>query len=96
MRPSEAWKMHRATIARLVSEYHGINPRVFGSTARSEDTDESDLDLLIDPTSLMTLSDIVDLERELRKTLGVRVNVSTPNSLSSRIRSRVLGTAVPL
>lgn len=93
MRPSEAWKLYRNLIARLVTEHHGVNPRVFGSTVRGEDTDESDLDLLIDPTNLTTLSDIVELERKLGQVLGIRVDVCTPHSLSNRIRPRVLGTA---
>jgi predicted nucleotidyltransferase len=61
MRPSEAWKLHRDTIARLVNEHHGINPRVFGSTVRGEDTYASDFDLLIDPTDRTTLHDLVEL-----------------------------------
>ena len=96
MRPSEAWKLHRGTISRVIHEHNGVNPRVFGSSIRGEDTEKSDLDLLIDPTHLTTLFDIAEIERKLREIIGVRVEVKTPNSLSSRIRTRVLESAVPL
>ncbi|WP_151639014.1 nucleotidyltransferase family protein [Noviherbaspirillum aerium] len=96
MRPSEAWRIHRAAIINLVKEHHCANPRVFGPTARGEDTEQSDLDLLIDPTEKTTLIEIHYLKRKLRTALGVRVDVCTPNSISGRIRDRVLSTAIPI
>ena len=56
MRPSLALDAHREEIRRIVIENRGLNPRVFGSTLRLEDTEASDLDLLIDPADGMTLS----------------------------------------
>jgi uncharacterized protein len=49
MKPSEALPQHRERIRRLVSEAGMTNPRVFGSVLRGEDTEESDLDILVDP-----------------------------------------------
>jgi hypothetical protein len=56
MRPSLALEGRREEIRRIVAANRGLNPRVFGSALRSEDTDESDLDLPIDPAEGMTLS----------------------------------------
>jgi uncharacterized protein len=49
MRPSLALEGRREEIRRIVAANRGLNPRVFGSALRSEDTDEGDLDLPIDP-----------------------------------------------
>src|SRR5271157_5010936 len=59
MKPSEALIAHRAELRQLVSRYGLSHPRVFGSVLSGTDTDESDLDLLVDPaesTSLLTLA----------------------------------------
>lgn len=40
--------MYRERIRAIVAHYGGVNPRVFGSVARGEDTEDSDLDILVD------------------------------------------------
>lgn len=96
MRPSEACREHKAIILQIVARHRATNPRVFGSVLRGDDTEHSDLDLLVDATEKTTLFDIVTLERELREALGVDVDVQTPESLSKRFRDTVLGEAAPL
>lgn len=59
MKPSEALTAHRDELRQLVSHYGLSRPRVFGSIVSATDTDESDLDLLVDPgqsTSLLTIA----------------------------------------
>jgi predicted nucleotidyltransferase len=46
------------------------NVRVFGSALHGDDTAESDLDLLVDPTPETTLFDIAKIQIELRNLLG--------------------------
>ena len=87
---------HHDAIRRVVESHRGLNPRVFGSVLRGEDTDDSDLDLLVDPTSETTLMDIGAIRLELRRMLGVPVDVLTPDALSDRVRDRVLTEALPL
>ena len=94
MKPSEAFNLHRDDIRRIVERNHAGNPRVFGSVVHGEDTADSDLDLLIDPTEQTTLLSIVRIESELRRLLGVQVDVQTPGSLSERFRQTVLGEAL--
>ncbi len=54
---------------------------MFGSVLRGDDTDGSDLDLLIEPTPETTLMDIGAIRYELRKLLGIPVDVLTPKAL---------------
>ncbi|MDP2824551.1 MAG: nucleotidyltransferase domain-containing protein [Sulfuritalea sp.] len=94
MKPSEAFNLHRDDIRRIVERNHAGNPRVFGSVVHGEDTADSGLDLLVDPTEQTTLLSIVRIESELRRLLGVQVDVQTPNSISDRFRQTVLGEAL--
>lgn len=96
MRPSEALRFHREEIRRVVEENRTLNPRVFGSVLRGGDTEESDLDLLVDPTPETSLMDIARIQNRLQKLLGVTVDVLTPRALPERFRSRVLSEAVPV
>ena len=96
MRPSEALRTHRAEIRQIVASHHATNVRVFGSSARDEDDEESDLDLLIDGTPELSLLDIAQMQLRLEALLGVPVDVCTPTDLPERIRSRVIVEAVPV
>ena len=96
MRPSQALQSHREAIRRIVLQHHAQNVRVFGSVLRGEDTDDSDLDLLVEPTPETTLMDIGAMRYELRKLLGVPVDVLTPNALSDSFRAQVLSEALPV
>ncbi len=96
MRPSEALHIHRESIRRIVEAHHARNPRIFGSVLRGDDTAASDLDLLIEPTPETTLLDIGAIRHELLETLGLPVDVVTPNALPERFRATVLAEAQPL
>lgn len=96
MKPSEALRINRAAIRRVVEAHRASNVRVFGSVAQGDDTDDSDLDILIDPTPETTLFDIGAIRHELRVLLGVPVDVLTPMALPDKIRESVLAQAVPL
>jgi predicted nucleotidyltransferase len=69
---------------------------VFGSVLHGEDTDDSDLDILVDPTPETTLFDIGAIRHELCKLLGVPVDVLTPNALPDKFRAAVLAEARPV
>ncbi|HOP89196.1 MAG: nucleotidyltransferase family protein [Ottowia sp.] len=96
MKPSQALEMHRAAIRRVVESHRAANARVFGSVLLGQDTDSSDLDLLVDPTPDTTLFDIGAMRHELGQLLGVPVDVLTPNALPDRFRARVLAQARPV
>jgi len=96
MRPSEALQIHRILVRQIVESHHAQNPRVFGSVLHGDDSEESDLDLLIEPTHETTLMDIGAIRLELRKLLGVPVDVLTPKALPDRFKDQVLATAVAI
>jgi len=96
MRPSTALLQHRAAIQRATGRFRATNPRVMGSVLHGNDTDASDLDLLLDPMPGATLFDLGGLQEELEELLGVRVDVVTPRDLPECFRAQVLAEARPV
>lgn len=96
MRPSEALSLHRARIREIALSHRVSGVRVFGSASRGEDGPDSDLDLLVEPTAQTTLLDIGAIRYELKKLLGLEVDVLTPNSLPPTFREQVLREALPV
>ncbi len=96
MKPSEALNTHRSSIRRIVESHRACNPRVFGSVLHGNDTHDSDLDILIDPTPETTLFDIGAIRHELLQLLGLPVDVLTPKSLPDKFRALVLAEAMPI
>lgn len=96
MKPSVALETKRAAIRSVVERHNALNARVFGSVVHGDDHDESDLDILIDPTPETSLMDVAKIQVELETLLGVNVNVLTPKALPDRFRQVVLAEAVPV
>lgn len=97
MKPSEALRLHRNDIRRVVELNGARNPRVFGSALHGDDTSDSDLDLLVDPIEGMTtLTSLVRIKREVEALTGVTTDVLTPMALHERFRQRVLAEATPV
>lgn len=96
MKPPEALTSNRTAIQRVVESHHARNARVFGSILHSEDTDSSDLDILIDSTPDTTLFDIGAIRHELSKLLGVSVDVLRPKALPNSFRAKILTEARPM
>jgi uncharacterized protein len=70
--------------------------RVFGSVIHGDDTEDSDLDLLVDPTAATTLMTLAAIQLAAERLMSVRVDVLTPKSLLQRFRERVLLEAIPV
>jgi predicted nucleotidyltransferase len=84
-------RSHLLPIARrIVAAHRACDPRVFGSVARGEDTEDSDLDLLVDTVEETSLFDLAAIELEL---LGVPVQVTAGGAISGELRERVLTDA---
>lgn len=96
MKPSLALASNRDAVRRVVAAHRACNPRVFGSVAHGDDDEDSDLDILIDPTSETTLMDVAAIQVELERLLGVSVDVLTPRALPDTFRNVVLSEAVPV
>jgi predicted nucleotidyltransferase len=93
MRPSLALQQHRDEIRRIALSHRVTNVRVFGSALHVDDTEDSDLDLLVEPTAETTLMDIGAIQCELIKLLGISVDVLTPNALPEKFRAQVMTEA---
>lgn len=91
----ELRKTHREAILRIAAEYGVTDIRVFGSVARGEATEGSDIDLLVRLSRPLGL-DFFDFEDRLEKTLGVEMDVVTENGLHHLLKDRILSDAVPL
>lgn len=96
MKPSIALDQNRDAVRALIAQSRVTNPRVFGSAARDEDHEDSDLDLLVDALPGTTLFDLGDLQYKMEQLLGIRVDLRTPGDLPKQFRQRVIDSAKPL
>jgi hypothetical protein len=96
MKPSQALARHRSAIREIVARNRAANPRVFGSVRHGRDREGSDLDLLVDPTPDASLFDLGAIQFEIKRLVGVEVDVLTPDDLPEQFRARVLREAQPV
>lgn len=97
MEIEELLKQKREEILRVAAEHGAFNVRVFGSVARGEADEHSDIDFLVD-YSLDKVSGWfpAGLVLDLEVLLGCKVDVATELTLKERIRAQVLNEAIPL
>ena len=93
---SEVYSLNRKEIRELTSRYPVTNVRLFGSVARGDDCDTSDIDLLVDPLPSATLFDLGGLQYELQSLLKVKVDLVTPGDLPINVREAVITEAKPV
>ena len=96
MRPSIALQTHRDAIREIALSHRVKNVRVFGSALHGDDTEDSDLDLLVDPTPETTLMDIAKIQVEVARLLNITVDVLTPRALPDKFRDQVINEARPV
>jgi predicted nucleotidyltransferase len=97
MKISELIEEKREQIITIAAKHGADNIRVFGSVARGEADEKSDLDLLIDYCSERRSPWFpLGLTYELEALLGCKVDIVTEQGLKERIKERVLNEAVPL
>ena len=89
-------KRKRKEILRLYTKYGARNVRIFGSAARGEADEGSDVDFLVEMEPGRSLLDLGGLQYELEALLGCRVDVVTVRGLKPRIRERILREAVSI
>jgi predicted nucleotidyltransferase len=91
-----ALRERRQEILAVAARHGAYNVRVFGSVARGDASDGSDVDLLVDLEAGRSLIDLGGLFMDLVDLLGHDVDIGTPASLKERVRGRVLAEAVRL
>jgi predicted nucleotidyltransferase len=96
MTAAELIRDKRGEILRLAAKRGASNVRVFGSVARGEDDEKSDVDFLVDLEPGRSLLDLGGLLMDLQDLLGRKVDVVTEKGLRQRIRDRVVREAIPL
>lgn len=96
MKPSQKIQQHYQKIQDLVQQFGIKNVRIFGSVATRQDTENSDLDLLVEANPTTTLFDIVGLKTELEELLNLKVDIVTDNSLPQKFKAEVIQSAIAL
>jgi predicted nucleotidyltransferase len=93
---NELLKQKREEILRIAAKHGARNIRVFGSVARGEGDEKSDIDFLVEMEAGRSLLDMGGLLMDLRQLLGREVDIVTEQGLKKRIRDRVLRQAVAI
>lgn len=86
----------REDILSVAAKHGAHNIRLFGSTARGEDTPESDVDILVDTDATTSSWFPAGLILDLQQILGRRVEIVTEKGLNPYLRESVLTEAIPL
>ncbi len=74
----------------LKDEYGVTALGIFGSYVCGEQTEESDIDILVDLEKPIGLVKLVRLSRDISRMLGIRTDLTTKNALKPRIGERIL------
>jgi len=86
-------QQQREDILTLCKHYHASNVRVFGSVARGENREDSDIDILIDFPDSSSVLDYVALQRELEMQLSRKVDLVISECLHPLTKEQVLQEA---
>lgn len=89
-------KIHRQELLDMMTKHGFSNLRVFGSMARSDSGEHSDVNLLVDVPEDTSALTMVGLELELQALFGRRVDLATEDMLHPFYRDRVLRESRPL
>lgn len=92
----EELRARRDEILRVATRRGARHVRIFGSVARGDADERSDIDFLVDLEQGRSLLDLGGLLMDLQALLGRPVDIVTERGLKARIRDRVLEEAVPL
>jgi len=92
----ETLRKRRDEILEIARRHGAKKIRVFGSIARGESGEESDIDLVVEYEPGTSLMDHGELIMDLQETLGCRVDVVSERGMRDRMKSRVEAEAVPL
>lgn len=86
----EIRQLLRRELPRLREAYHIDKLGIFGSYAREENSENSDVDLLVTYVQVPGLLKFIALQEELSEVLGVKVDLVMKDSLKAGIRENVL------
>jgi len=78
----------------ILRKYSVKRAGIFGSVARGEAEEESDLDILVELPKKASLLDLAGLKIELEEELKIKVDVLTYNSIYHLLLEPILGEEV--
>lgn len=87
---------YRQEILRLAKEHGARRVRIFGSRARGQATQDSDLDLLVSFREGSSLLDLIGLQQAVEDLVHTPVDVVSDRGLSPYLRDQILAEAAPL
>jgi predicted nucleotidyltransferase len=79
---------------RLKAEFHVESIGVFGSYARGEQTEGSDIDILVEFDEVVGMFQLLDLEEHLSNLLGIKVDLVTRKALKPIMGKTILQEVV--
>jgi uncharacterized protein len=91
--PGERLRSHRRRVKQIAARYGLTHVRVFGSIARGEDRQESDVDLLVDVPPGVGLFQLGRCQAELEALLGARVELIPAADLKAGVASQAFSEA---
>jgi uncharacterized protein len=94
MKREDALRKLQEHIQELEDRYPIASLSVFGSVARDEAGQDSDIDLLVEFAHPVGLFEFIELQQQLEAILGCRVDLGTPRSLKPRLKEHVLREAI--
>ena len=96
MQRDEVLRKLRENLPELRRRFAVRSLKVFGSVARDEATETSDVDILVEfaPQARVGLFKFLELKTELEALLGTKVDLVTPDAIKRRMRERILGEAI--
>lgn len=92
----ESLRTRRAEILDAAARNGAHTVRLYGSVARGQATETSDIDFLVEFEDGRSLFDLGGLVVDLEDLLGRPVDVTTPGELGVRVQRQVLTDAVDL
>ena len=96
MKRDDALEILSANQERLLKDFSVKSLSIFGSVARDEATDVSDIDVLVEfqEGKIVGLFEFIRLMHFLEKILGCKVDLATPNALRKEMREEILREAI--
>lgn len=86
----------RENILKIAKKHGAFNILIFGSVARGEDNNNSDIDFLVEMEEGRNLLDRIGLMQDLEDYLDCKVDVATVKSLRDCFRERIMKEVIPL
>lgn len=89
-------KLQSAEFRDILARNKVVTIRIFGSVARGADTEQSDMDFLVEFEDTADLLDMVSLKLSLEEFFQKTVHVVTPSSVSKYLRDSITKESVPV